>query len=307
MATGLLALLDDVAALVKASAASLDDIPTQIAKTSSKVSGIIIDDAAVTPKYVVGLDPARELVIIWHIARQSLVNKLLVLTPFILALSWLAPWALTPLLMLGGAYLCLEGYEKVHSLFKPHHKANHYDDLESITPDELEKIRIKSAVTTDFILSAEIVAITYSTVTTEPFINQLVILLCVGLLITVAVYGFVAVVVKVDDIGLHLAENHPNKAIKSFGRQLITTMPGFLTILGYIGTAAMLWVGAEIIAHGISPFYHWLADLELRFHNPLIGWFAKVTVCGLFGLLLGFLIAKIITFGKKLMRNKQST
>ena len=293
MTTGLLALLDDVAALVKASAAGLDDIPVQIAKTSSKVSGIIIDDAAVTPKYVVGLDPARELVIIGHIARQSLINKLLFLTPFILALNWLAPWALTPLLMVGGAYLCFEGYEKVHSLFPAHHETVDHAGLESITPDELEKLRIKSAVTTDFILSAEIVAITYSTVLNEPFMSQVVTLLSVGILITIAVYGFVALIVKVDDVGLHLAKTHPSSFVQSFGRQLICIMPNFLAVLGCFGTTAMLWVGGEIIAHGIAPFHHGLIGLEQYFQNPFVGWLAKAATCGLSGLLLGFCIAQI--------------
>lgn len=286
-----MALLDDVAALVKVSAASLDDIPAQIAKTSSKVSGIVIDDAAVTPKYVVGLDPSRELVIIAHIARQSLINKLLYLSPFILALNWLAPWALMPLLMLGGGYLCFEGYEKVYSLFKTHVTPDTTETVEAIAPDELEQLRIKSAITTDFILSAEIVAITYSTIVEEPLINQIAILFSVGLLITVAVYGFVALVVKVDDIGVYLVKHHTSKSVKAFGRQLVTAIPGFLKVLGYVGTAAMLWVGGEIIIHGIPPAYHELVVLEHSIQTPFLGWFVKATICGLTGLGIGGMIS----------------
>ncbi|MGV3641803.1 MAG: DUF808 family protein, partial [Adhaeribacter sp.] len=169
MATGLLALLDDVSALVKVSAASLDDVPTQVAKTTGKVSGIVIDDTAVTPKYVVGLDPSRELSIIFQIAKKSLINKLLLLSPAALLLGFYAPWAITPLLMMGGAFLCFEGYEKVHSMFSKHHEAaEQAETMEQITPEELEKTRVSGAVRTDLILSAEIVAITYATVADKP-------------------------------------------------------------------------------------------------------------------------------------------
>ena len=182
MASGLLALLDDVSALVKVSAASLDDVPTQVARTSGKVSGIVIDDAAVTPKYVVGLDPSRELSIIFQIAKKSLINKLLILSPAALLLGFFAPWAITPILMLGGAYLCFEGYEKVHSMFSKHHTeadGKSRDNLKVITPEELEKERIKGAVRTDMILSAEIVAITYATVAEETLVTQIIVMLCV--------------------------------------------------------------------------------------------------------------------------------
>src|SRR5688500_3675040 len=163
MASGLFALLDDISALVKASAASLDDVPTQVAKTTGKVSGIVIDDTAVTPKYVVGLDPARELSIIYQIAKKSLVNKVVFLSPAALILGFYASWAIGPILMLGGAYLCFEGYEKVHSMFSKHHDAHESPggELQVITPEELEKTRVKGAVRTDLILSSEIVAITY--------------------------------------------------------------------------------------------------------------------------------------------------
>ncbi len=265
MATGLLALLDDVAALVKVSAASLDDIPTQVAKTTGKVSGIVIDDTAVTPKYVVGLDPKRELSIIYQIAKKSVVNKVIFLGPAALLLGYFAPGVIPYVLMVGGAYLCFEGYEKVHSIFS---KSAHAPDdqpteaMKVITPEELEKERVGSAVRTDFILSAEIMAIAYATVAESTLLNQIVVLLIVALFITVAVYGFVALIVKADDIGVHMAKESKNPTIQKIGRGIVKSMPRFLIILGYVGTAAMLWVGAEIIAHGIPFLHHALEALE---------------------------------------------
>lgn len=303
MATGLLALLDDVSALVKVSAASLDDVPAQVAKTTGKVSGIVIDDTAVTPKYVVGLDPSRELSIIYQIAKKSLINKIVFLSPAALLLGFFAPWAITPILMLGGAYLCFEGYEKVHSMFSKKHggeSSNPEQDLEVITPEELEKTRVKGAVRTDLILSAEIVAITYSTVADDPLTTQIAVMLAVGVLITVAVYGFVGLIVKADDFGVHLAKDSNQTQIRNIGRGIVTFMPHFLKILGYVGTAAMLWVGAEIIAHGIPFTSHALDDLEHSLaHMPALAWFAKVLACGLGGLILGAVIEKIVVLIRK--------
>ncbi|MHA6249938.1 DUF808 domain-containing protein [Pontibacter sp. CAU 1760] len=302
MATGLLALLDDVSALVKASAASLDDVPTQVAKTSGKVSGIVIDDTAVTPKYVVGLDPSRELSIIFQIAKKSLLNKILFLSPAALLLGFFAPWAITPILMLGGAYLCFEGYEKVHSMFsKSHHAAEHNQDaLPTITPEELEQTRIKGAIRTDLILSSEIVAITYSTVADTNLINQIVVMLAVAIFITVAVYGFVGLIVKADDFGVHLAKANHHPTVRNFGQRLVRFMPHFLSILGYVGTAAMLWVGAEIIAHGIPFTSHALDALEHSLADiPILAWVAKVVVLALAGLVLGGIIDQVVRLIRK--------
>lgn len=302
MSTGLLALLDDVAALVKVSAASLDDVPTQVAKTTGKVSGIVIDDAAVTPKYVVGLDPVRELSIIYQIAKKSLINKVFLLAPAALLLGFFVPWLIQPLLMIGGAYLCFEGYEKVHSMFSKHTDApdSESGDLKVITPEELEKARVKGAVRTDLILSSEIIAITYANVTGETLLIQIIVMLCVAVFITIAVYGFVGLIVKADDFGLHLAkeENHPTS--RKIGRSIVKWMPVFLKTLGYIGTAAMLWVGAEIIAHGIPWLHHGLQDLEKMLSAiPLLAWLAKAIVCALGGLILGFVIEKIVIFVRR--------
>ena len=306
MASGFFALLDDISALVKVSAASLDDVPAQVAKTTGKVSGIVIDDTAVTPKYVVGLDPSRELSIIFRIAKKSLVNKLLILSPAALILGYFAPWAITPILMLGGAYLCFEGYEKVHQMFSKHPEVNiETEVLEVITPEELEKERVAGAVRTDIILSAEIMAITYSQVTEEPVVNQIAVMVAVAIFITVAVYGFVGLIVKADDIGVHLAKDKFNPAIQKFGRGLVKFMPKFLNILSYVGTAAMLWVGAEIIAHGIPFTNHLLHNLEVALSSvPALAWLVKAVSCAIGGLMVGFVVEKIVILVKPLFKKK---
>ncbi|MCX6215626.1 DUF808 domain-containing protein [Spirosoma sp.] len=300
MPSGLFALLDDISALVKASAASLDDVPTQVVKTTGKVAGIVIDDTAVTPKYVVGLDPSRELAIIYQIAKKSLINKLLLLSPAALLLGYFAPWAITPILMVGGAYLCFEGYEKVHSLFSHHDKTTKREQLKEITPEELEKQRVGSAVRTDIILSAEIMAISYSQVTGQAIVNQIVVMVAVAVFITVAVYGFVGLIVKADDIGLHLASDKYPLTTQKVGRSIVKFMPHFLSWLGYVGTAAMLWVGAEIIAHGIPFTAHLLHDLEQSLSSiPVVAWFAKALACGVAGLIIGFIIEKLVVLVRR--------
>lgn len=270
--------------------------PPQVAKTTGKVSGIVIDDTAVTPKYVVGLDPSRELSIIFRIAKKSLFNKLLILSPAALLLGYFAPWAITPILMLGGAYLCYEGYEKVHSMFaKPHKAEVKKEAVETITPEELEKQRVAGAVRTDIILSAEIMAIAYSQVTEQPIVNQILVMLAVAIVITIGVYGFVGLIVKADDIGVYVAREKNNPAIRKFGRGIVKLMPKFVTILSYVGTAAMLWVGAEIIAHGIPVANHLLHELKAALaHIPVLAWLAQVVACALAGLGLGFIIDKIL-------------
>ncbi len=304
MSVGLLALLDDVLALVKVSAASLDDISTQVAKATSKVSGIVIDDAAVTPKYVIGLDPKRELAIIYRIAKRSLVNKIVFLGPLALLLGFFAPWLIQPLLMVGGAYLCLEGYEKIHSIFASSHTKEHIviENLKVITPDELEKIRVKNAVRTDFILSAEIMAITFATVSDKSFLTQAVILFTVAIVITIAVYGFVGLIVKMDDIGLNLAREQRRLFIQKIGHGIVKFMPHFLIVLGYIGTAAMLWVGAEIIIHGIPFLHHLLEKLNNNsiVQIPVVVWSLKVVFCAVFGIIVGAMIDRIVFYAKKL-------
>ncbi len=252
-----------------------------------------------TPKYVVGLDPVRELAIIYKIAKKSLINKVLLLAPAALLLGFFAPWVIQPVLMLGGAYLCFEGYEKVHSLFSKPADSHQRQaaEMKVITPEELENTRVKGAVRTDLILSAEIIAIAYASVANKTLMTQIIVMLCVAVFITAAVYGFVGLIVKADDIGLHMAKNKNRPRIRKIGLSIVKWMPFFLKTLGYIGTAAMLWVGAEIIAHGIPFLHHGLEALQGIFAGvPTIAWLAKAIVCAIGGLLLGAILEKVVSF-----------
>lgn len=253
MATGLIALLDDVAAIAKMAAASLDDVAAQTAKAGAKAAGVVIDDAAVTPRYVVGLKPERELPIIGRIALGSLKNKLLFLLPAALLLGTFAPWAITPLLMAGGIFLCYEGAEKLYAMVAPHAAHAHENAVLGTTDDPvaLENEKVSGAVRTDFILSAEIMALTLANVSESGFYTQAAVLAAVGVLITLAVYGVVAVIVKMDDIGLALAQTS-TATLRAIGRGLVTGMPVFLGLLSAVGTAAMLWVGGSILIHGLA-------------------------------------------------------
>src|SRR5215203_3963906 len=236
MSVGLIALLDDIIGLAKVAAASIDDIAGQAAKAGAKAAGVVIDDAAVTPRYVVGFSAARELPIVGRIAVGSLRNKLLILLPAALALSVVAPWAITPLLMLGGAYLCYEGTEKVFEAVLPHKAHAHERALPPVAvyAQTLEDEKVASAIKTDFILSAEIMAITLAAVPAAGFVNQAVVLAVVGIVITVIVYGGVAVIVKADDIGVALARSGGPSLIgrlgKALGRGLVLGMPVFLKV-----------------------------------------------------------------------------
>jgi predicted DNA repair protein MutK len=252
MAGGLVALLDDIAALAKLAAASLDDVAAASAKAGSKAVGVVIDDAAVTPRYVTGLSPARELPIIWKIALGSLRNKLLFLLPAALVLSALAPWAITPILMLGGAYLCFEAAEKIFEAVSGQH---HGEEVAEITdPKELEDRQVAGAVRTDLILSGEIMAIALAELAGQSLVNQAIALALVGVAITAAVYGVVALIVKMDDFGLSLAKRE-GAGTQALGRGLVAAMPVILKALGIIGTAAMLWVGGQIIVHGLEGYH----------------------------------------------------
>ncbi len=258
MATGLIALLDDVVAIAKLAAASLDDVASQTAKASVKAAGVVIDDTAVTPTYVVGFSPSRELPIIGRIALGSLRNKLVFLLPVCLLLGYFAAWIITPLLMIGGAYLCFEGAEKLHRIFRAHEDEPANAIRPAIEPVQLEDRKVAGAIRTDFILSAEIMALTLAGVAASNIATQAAVLAAVGVLITVAVYGVVAVIVKADDIGLHLVR-HGSGATRALGRSLVVGTPFVLEMLTVVGTAAMLWVGGSIIIHGLA---------ELGVHGP---------------------------------------
>jgi len=250
MPSGIVALLDDVAVIAKAAAATADDIGVAAGQAGSKAAGVVIDDAAVTPSYVTGLTPDRELPIIWKITKGSLINKLLILLPSALLLSQFLPWAIIPILMLGGLFLSYEGAEKVmEKLGGEKHGKTLEDPIAD--PVEFEKERTQGAIRTDLILSAEIMAITLSEVADESLFVRAGVLAIVGVLITLVVYGAVALIVKMDDIGLHLAEK-PSAAAQRLGRALLHAMPRLLTVLSVVGTIAMLWVGGGIILHGLE-------------------------------------------------------
>ncbi len=307
MSMGLLALLDDVAALVKASAASLDDIAAQTGAASSKAAGLIIDDAAVTPKYVVGLSPKRELPIIWNIAKGSVKNKILFLMPAALILGALLPWVISPILALGGGYLCFEGYEKLHhAVHKLRHKEQNLEKIkpkkiQTITPEQLEKRRTNSAIRTDFILSAEIIAISYAEVAQSPLVTQIIVLLAIAIGITAFVYGAVGLIVKADDVGIHLAQNSSSNALKSLGRGIVKAMPKFLKFLTIIGTTAMFWVGGGIIIHAIPflhhAFEHFIHDIHI---GGFAGWLIQASISAAFGVIIGAILVPIMSVGEKL-------
>ena len=254
MASGLFALLDDVAAIAKVASASIDDIAAQSVKAGTKAAGIVIDDTAVTPRYVVGFASARELPIIWKITLGSLRNKLLILLPGALILSSFAPWAITPLLLVGGLFLCFEGYEKLHSMLVPHddHHDGHATDAPQ-DPHEFENQMVGGAIRTDFILSAEIMALTLATVADAPLLNRALVLGVVGIGITLAVYGLVAVIVKADDAGAAMVRTD-KPGLKQFGWLLVKGMPKFLAVLSVVGTLAMLWVGGDIVLHSLAHY-----------------------------------------------------
>ena len=318
MAGGLIALLDDVAAIAKIAASSLDDIATSAAKAGTKAAGIVIDDTAVTPNYVVGFAADRELPIIWKIAVGSLKNKLLFLLPGALLLSAIAPWAITPLLIIGGIYLCFEGFEKVFHMIVPHdaHEASG-ETLEVLSPQEIEDEKVSGAIRTDFILSAEIMAITLASIASPSFVMKAIILGVVGIGITAMVYGAVAMIVKADDFGMVLVKR--GGAVASIGRGIVTGMPKILTVLSIVGTAAMLWVGGGIIIHGLAQFNyagieHWIHDVSVAasatvvYAQGFVTWLTGAALSGVFGLGVGAVTMPFVSnilkplmglFGKK--------
>jgi predicted DNA repair protein MutK len=302
VAGGLVALLDDVAVLARAAAASVDDIGAAAARASLKATGVVVDDTAVTPQYVHGLAAEREVPIIRRIALGSLRNKMLIILPAILVLSQFLPWALTPLLMLGGAYLCYEGAEKVWGRIRGH-EHGHGATVEDAMPDE--DTIVSGAVRTDFILSAEIMVISLNEVADESFGSRAAILVVVALAITILVYGVVALIVKMDDVGLRLAEQ-PGTATAKVGHALVKGMPKLLTALTVIGTAAMLWVGGHILLVGmhdlgVDALYdavHHLEDAAKDATGALGGvvkWLVDTVASALLGLVVGGLLVLVLS------------
>ena len=309
MSAGLFALLDDVALLAKAAAASVDDIGLAAGKASAKAAGVVVDDTAVTPQYVQGLAAERELPIIKKIALGSLRNKMLIILPAALLLSQFLPRLLTPILMCGGAFLCYEGAEKIWEKVGPgHHGGGHgAGAAEGGVVDE--DTVVKGAVRTDFILSAEIMVIALNEVADEPFVSRAVILVVVGLGITALVYGVVGAIVKMDDVGLALAQRS-QAGVAKLGRGLVQAMPKLLAVISVIGTAAMLWVGGHIILVGAEEL-GWHAPYDLVHHleeaaheatgalGGVVGWLVNTLASALVGIAVGAVVAVVVTYALK--------
>jgi len=299
MAGGLVGLLDDVAALAKLAAASVDDVGMAAGRASMKAAGVVVDDTAVTPGYVQGLAAQRELPIIRRIATGSLRNKLLFILPVALVLSEIAPTLVEVILMLGGAYLCYEGAHKILHSFKDDH--DHEVPATTLGP-EAEQATIAGAIRTDLILSAEIMVISLKAVIDEPFVSRTLILVVVAVLITAVVYGAVAGIVKMDDIGLSLAQRSSARS-QAFGRRLVNAMPILLGALSKVGIAAMLWVGGHILLVGADELgwrapYGVVHDLESLVDDTgalsgVLVWSANTASSAVVGLAVGLLAATV--------------
>ena len=314
MPSGLIALLDDVATIAKIAAASVDDIGAAVGRAGTKAAGVVIDDTAVTPRYVTGFTPDRELPIIGKIAWGSLKNKILILLPVAILLVAFAPFLVTPLLMIGGAYLAFEATEKIlEKITGDHHDVEEL--LEADTPQELEQRQVSGAIRTDFILSAEIMAIALAELKANSLGMQAAALAVVAFAITAAVYGVVAIIVKLDDIGLHLAERR-NAGTRALGRALVHVVPFLLSGLSGIGTAAMLWVGGGILLHGLEEMHllagvpHALHDaahsiaLAIRVFPGATEWLAFALASAVAGLAVGLPIVFALKLFQRVRRKK---
>jgi uncharacterized protein len=314
MSGGLVALLDDVATLARTAAASVDDIGVAASRASAKAAGVVVDDTAVTPQYVQGLAAERELPIIRRIAVGSLRNKLLVILPAALLLSQVLPWLLAPILMLGGAYLCYEGAHKVWEKFGGHHgtTGEHSDASQPALVDE--DVVVRGAVRTDFILSAEIMVIALNEVADQPLVSRALILAVVAVAITALVYGVVGVIVKMDDVGLRLAQR-PSAGLARLGRGMVRAMPRLLAVIAVVGTAAMLWVGGHILLVGTDELgwhgpYELVHHLEEAAHSAagalggLVAWLVNTLASAAIGLSVGAFV--VLAMGLAARARKRS-
>jgi len=304
MAGGLAALLDDIAAIAKVAAASIDDIGAAAGKASAKAVGVVVDDTAVTPRYVQGFLAHRELPIILKIAKGSLRNKLVFILPIALLLSQFLPWLMTPLLMIGGAYLSFEGAEKVYEVFwGGHHEAAPTQEIAELGSPEHEKAMVSGAIRTDLILSAEIMAISLAEVATLPILMRAIVLIVVAVLITVLVYGVAALIVKLDDIGLALTERK-SRRVQRFGRGLVGAMPYVMRVISTIGIAAMIWVGGHLVLSGSYTLgwhapYGFVHGLEQSVGTVpgvggILAWLVDTVASALVGLLVGFAVVGVL-------------
>jgi predicted DNA repair protein MutK len=301
MSAGLLGLLDDVAALARLAAASVDDIGAAAGRATAKAAGVVVDDTAVTPQYVHGIAAERELPIIKRIAIGSLRNKLLLILPAALLLSQFLPWLLTPILMVGATYLCYEGAEKVWGRIRGH---DHHAVPTTALGEDAERQMAAGAIRTDFILSAEIMVIALNEVADQPFLPRLIILIVVALVITAAVYGVVAAIVKMDDVGLSLTQR-TSRFVQWIGRGLVAGMPKLLSALSAIGTVAMLWVGGHILLVGTDELgwhapYGFVHHVEEDVHHAVeaaggvLAWLVNTAASAVIGLVVGAVVVAIM-------------
>ena len=310
MAAGsLLALLDDIATI-------LDDVSVMTQVAAKKTAGVLGDDLALNAQQVSGVHAERELPVVWAVAKGSFLNKL-ILVPSALAISYFAPWAITPLLMAGGAYLCFEGFEKVsHKLLVSHHEdiAQHAVLANAITSEKvdlvaLEKAKIKGAIRTDFILSAEIIVIALGTVVTATFSRQASVVTAVAIMMTVGVYGLVACIVKLDDLGLYLMLKKGKSVYKQIqrklGKYLLAFAPMLMRTLSVVGTLAMFMVGGSIIGHGIPALHHW-PEYMVEMPQGLV-FIAPILIDALVGLIIGAMGFSLLTLTNKILPKKASS
>ncbi|WP_163123106.1 DUF808 domain-containing protein [Acinetobacter portensis] len=311
MASSLLLLLDDIATV-------LDDVAVMSKMAAKKTAGVLGDDLALNAQQVSGVKADRELPVVWAVAKGSFVNKL-ILVPLALLISVVAPWLINPLLMIGGLFLCYEGVEKVlHSLHKKkNHAESHeenlteHENIEDIDLAAFEKDKIKGAIRTDFILSAEIVVISLGTVATAAFMTQLSVLAVIAIVMTVGVYGFVAMIVKIDDLGLYLVDQ-ASSIKQSIGRALLAFAPKLMKTLTIVGTIAMFLVGGGIINHAIPLFHHWTEDavdhIELIPNiGSIVGALTPTMINLVTGFVAGLIVLIVISLGHKVFsKTKQA-
>jgi uncharacterized protein len=299
MATSLLALIDDIASI-------LDDVALLTKVAVKKTSGVLGDDLALNAQQVTGVKADRELPVVWAVCKGSFINKA-ILVPAAIAISTFAPWAVTPLLMVGGAYLCFEGFEKLAHTFlhSPQEDAAHHDALVNALADsskdmvQLEKDKIKGAIRTDFILSAEIIAITLGTVQSSPLTTQIIVLTGIAILMTVGVYGLVAGIVKIDDLGLHLTEQHAEGDIKhNLGLGILAVAPYMMKTLSIVGTAAMFLVGGGILTHGFAAIHHW-AEAVSTGYSGFVASIISLSTDAATGVLAGAAVLAVVTLVKR--------
>jgi predicted DNA repair protein MutK len=304
MAGGLFALLDDVAAMAKLAAASVDDLGAAATRAGVKSAGVVVDDTAVTPQYVSDVTPDRELPIIRRIAVGSVRNKLFFILPAVLLLSQFLEWLITPLLMVGATYLCYEGAEKLFHAVRSRHATDEDHTPAGVEGGQSEDAVVSGAVRTDFILSAEIMVIALKEVAEEPFVSRALILVAVAFAITALVYGVVALIVKMDDVGLALSKR-PSRGAQGIGRGLLRGMPLLLRTLSVVGVAAMLWVGGHILLVGLDDVgwhhpYELVHHLEESVHEAtgavggILGWGVGTVAAAVVGVVVGAVVLAVL-------------